>query len=404
MGGSIDFITISPNNRFYCVGLDDNSICLVSSIIQTIEQVIQGLQYVYHNLNPLTTGLKIEPRNHHVVMNGILGSLQFYNANADNHVMDLEVVPMSTAVRAAEKEIVNTHITHVVFLPNGKWIATVDMRPIAITTPQGKTFKVWNLNSNQSNTDATCICRSVGVYRNSEAKVAAFSEDGTVLTQANPEEIENLSFLGDNCPFMIAITKSYMFVWNILICKIWCNYKISVNHFAVAVASNNFAIFRHAYPANQSCLIVFNLKSKIHIALQKYNHTCLAITWLAKEQDELFLSERLRASITKPLLENNSDLIKESSNHNLLNEMYGTRQDERETVEQTCLHLTVVQQICKVAISTSKKENKARRKEGDTGLFASSYVLPQVKNTFDTFMFSLMGAPYRGFYSFIDGY
>jgi NET1-associated nuclear protein 1 (U3 small nucleolar RNA-associated protein 17) len=45
MGGSIDFITISHNNQFYCVGLDDNSICLVNSIIQTIEQVIQGLQY-----------------------------------------------------------------------------------------------------------------------------------------------------------------------------------------------------------------------------------------------------------------------------------------------------------------------------------------------------------------------
>lgn len=53
--------------------------------------------------------------------------------------------------------------------------------PIAITTPQDKTFKVWNLNSNQSNTDATWICRSVGVYRNSEAKVAAFSEDGSML-------------------------------------------------------------------------------------------------------------------------------------------------------------------------------------------------------------------------------
>ncbi|KAG1399876.1 hypothetical protein G6F60_007422 [Rhizopus arrhizus] len=94
--------------------------------------------------------------------------------------------------------------------------------------------------------------------------------------------------------------------------------------------------------------------------------------------------------LLEPLPENNSVLIKESSSHNLLNEMYGTRQDERETVEQTCLHLTVVQQICKVAISTSKKENKARRKEGDTGLFASSYVLPQVENIFDTFMFSLM--------------
>lgn len=61
-------------------------------------------------------------------MNEVLGSLQFYNANADSHVMDLEVVLMSTAVRAAEKGIVNTHIIHVVFLPNGEWMVTVDVR------------------------------------------------------------------------------------------------------------------------------------------------------------------------------------------------------------------------------------------------------------------------------------
>jgi NET1-associated nuclear protein 1 (U3 small nucleolar RNA-associated protein 17) len=45
MGGSIASITISPNHRFYCLGLDDNSIRLVNSVTQSIEQVIQGLQY-----------------------------------------------------------------------------------------------------------------------------------------------------------------------------------------------------------------------------------------------------------------------------------------------------------------------------------------------------------------------
>ncbi|KAG1054518.1 hypothetical protein G6F43_003469 [Rhizopus delemar] len=117
MGGSIDFITISPNNRFYCVDLDDNSIRLVNSITQTIEQVIQDRQYaqVHHPSNPLTNDLVIETRNHHVVMNEVPGSLQFYNVNAGSHVMDLEVVPINSVVRAAEKEIVNTHVMYVAF-------------------------------------------------------------------------------------------------------------------------------------------------------------------------------------------------------------------------------------------------------------------------------------------------
>ena len=73
LGGSIASIRISPNHRFYCVGLDDNSIRLVNSITQSIEQVIQGLQYAqaagHHANNPLSTGLIVEPRNHHVVLN-----------------------------------------------------------------------------------------------------------------------------------------------------------------------------------------------------------------------------------------------------------------------------------------------------------------------------------------------
>ncbi|KAG1180586.1 hypothetical protein G6F70_000578 [Rhizopus microsporus] len=491
LGGSIDFITISPNNRFYCVGLDDNSIRLVNSITQTIEQVIQGLQYaqVHHSANPLTTGLVIEPRNHHIVMNGVPGSIQFYDVNADSHIMDLEVVPMNRVVRAGEKEIVNAHVMHVAFLPSGEWMATVDMRddkvttpelflkfwrwdpdtqayklhtrvdyphtepitslvfnpvsrrgPMAITTSKDKSFKVWNLNASQSNTEAVWMCRSVGVYRDSEAKTAAFSEDGSVLAvafdqiitlwdpylnsiqavlaQPNPESIEKLSFLGDNCPFMIAITKSHLYVWNLLTCKVWWSYKISVNHYAVDTVSNHFAIVSNSPKLNQSRIIVFNPKSHIPIALQQYSNTTLAISWLAKEQDESYgsysnlvcLNNKYEISIysirstaslknkneATTMLENNVTLddIKHTE-RNLLNEMYGARQDERETEEQVRLRLSTAQQMREEAMSASKKETKAKRKEdgfsGDmTGLFAPSHVLPNVEALFDTFMSSIM--------------
>ncbi|KAG0740570.1 hypothetical protein G6F62_009074 [Rhizopus arrhizus] len=483
MGGSIDFITISPNNRFYCVGLDDNSIRLVNSITQTIEQVIQGLQYAQVNpsSNHLTTGLVVEPRNHHLVMNGVPGSIQFYNANADSHVMDLEVVPMNRVVRAAEKEIVNAHVMHVAFLPSGEWMATVDMRddkvttpelflkfwrwdpdtqdyklhtrvdyphtkpitslvfnpisrrgPMAITTSQDKTFKVWNLNSAQPHTEAAWMCRSVGVYHDSEARTAAFSEDGSmlavgfghtvtlwdpylnsiqaVLAQPNSERIEKLSFLGDNCPFMVVITASYMYVWNLLTCKVWWSYKISVDHFAVDTTSNYFVIVRNAHRANQSRLILFDPKSHIPVALQQYNHTCLAVTWLPKEQDESFGSSNivclnnkyemsiysLQSSAIKDKneatdVQENTVSLEAPVERNLLNEMYGTRQDERETKEQARLRLTTAQQMREEAMSANRKETKARRKEeGDAGLSAPSHVLPQVENLFDTFMSSIM--------------
>ena len=96
------------------------------------------------------------------------------------------------------------------------------------------------------------------------------------------------------------------------------------------------------------------------------------------------------------MLENNVTLddIKHTE-RNLLNEMYGARQDERETEEQVRLRLSTAQQMREEAMSASKKETKAKRKEdgfsGDmTGLFAPSHVLPNVEALFDTFMSSIM--------------
>lgn len=50
--------------------------------------------------------------------------------------MDLEVVPINSVVRAAEKEIVNTHVMHVDFLSNGEWMATVDMCDDKVNTSE----------------------------------------------------------------------------------------------------------------------------------------------------------------------------------------------------------------------------------------------------------------------------
>ena len=45
LGGEINSISVSPDHKYYCVGLADNSIRLINSITQKIDQVIQGLQY-----------------------------------------------------------------------------------------------------------------------------------------------------------------------------------------------------------------------------------------------------------------------------------------------------------------------------------------------------------------------
>lgn len=492
MGGSIASITISPNHRFYCLGLDDNSLRLVNGVTHSIEQVIQGLQYAQADnaLNPLSTGLIIEPRNQHVVLNGVQGSIQFYDANADSHVMDLEVVPMNRVVRAGEKEIIHAHVAHVAFLKSGEWMATVDMRddkvttpelflkfwrwdpdtqayklhtrvdyphskpitsltfnpvsrqgPMAITTSEDKTFKVWNLSTDLGRSyqsgEAAWICRSVGVYRDSVPSTATFSEDGSilavafgqiitvwdpylnsiqaVLAQPNPENVEKLSFLGDNCPYLVAKSKTHLYVWNMLTCKVWWSYKISIDHLAVDTVSNQFAIVRNHHRTNEARITIFDPKSPVPIALQHLNYTCLSIAWLPKEQDEhlnttpstlICLSNKYEIAIhtvkstSSPSVKSKKETVAETvslvdnnnNDRNLLNEMYGTRENERETDEQARIRLKTAQSIREEAMSANRKESKTkRREEGDaSGLSAPSHVLPGVETLFDTFMSSIM--------------
>lgn len=78
-------------------------------------------------VNPLSTGLVVEPRNHYVVLNGNPGTIQFYNAYTDRHVMELEVSSRNLVSRTFEKRITYHHVCHVAFSSNGEWMATVNI-------------------------------------------------------------------------------------------------------------------------------------------------------------------------------------------------------------------------------------------------------------------------------------
>lgn len=179
----------------------------------------------------------MEPRNHHLVLNGVPGSVQFYNVNSDRHVMDVEVTP-SNKLHSGLFKPTETHVEHVAFDEKGAWMATVDMHddnittpeivlkfwqwdpntqayilhtrvdhphaaaitslifnpgqgksgPMAITTSLDKTFRVWHLTTNlgasYDENEVAWTCRSVGMYRRDVPTSAAFSADGSILAVA----------------------------------------------------------------------------------------------------------------------------------------------------------------------------------------------------------------------------
>ncbi|KAI8985848.1 WD40-repeat-containing domain protein [Pilobolus umbonatus] len=483
LGGPISSIAISPSQRFYCIGLDDNSIRLINTITNNIEQVIQGVQYakLNHKNNPLSTGIIVEPRNQHVVLNGVQGSIQFYDPIADRHIMDVGVIPMNRISRGGDKEIIYANISHVAFLPSGEWMATVDTRddkittfelflkfwkwdpdtqayqlltrvdnphskpitsvtfnpvsrygPMAVTTSEDKTFKVWSLNN-------AWTCRSVGVYRDCIPRTAAFSEDGsilavafdqiitiwdpysnsiqTILTQPEPVMIDRLQFMGEGSPYLIAASKTHFYVWNMLTCLVWWSYKISVDHFAVDPVSNHFVVILNSPNKCSSLAIVFNPKSSVPVAIQQLRHGCLSVAWIPKELNtdhqspisssilifnqnfefniyQLKSLQRPQQSIKN--VETHSTLLEKDNQPNLLDGIYGKRTNERETDEQAHIRLRTVEAMRQEAISTLKKEGKSKQKEDGSVLSAPSHVLPDVESAFETFMESLMQLRIQG--------
>lgn len=172
------------------------------------------------------------------MLNGVPGSVQFYNPYLDSHVLDLEIVPMTRISRADENELVHSLVRHVAFMDDGSWMATVDSRddkittpelylkfwawdpnsqsyilktrvdyphsatitslsfrrgtnddmPMAITTSEDKKFKIWHLTSelgrHHTADETAWSCRSVGFYRENIPTAACFSDDGSMLAVA----------------------------------------------------------------------------------------------------------------------------------------------------------------------------------------------------------------------------
>ncbi|KAG0046776.1 hypothetical protein BGZ83_008059 [Gryganskiella cystojenkinii] len=243
LGSEIKHITISPDQAYYAVGLRDNSVSVIRSVDLQTKTVIQGLKFshVNHQYNPLSTGLVIEPRNGNVVLNGLPGTIQFFDPIREQHIMEMEISPRNKTSRTEDKEIIPPRVMHVAFSNDkaARWMVTVDGRddhettpelylkfweydddqrtyvlntrvdsphakevtscvfnprqgnqaPMVVTTSLDGTFKVWELTHQGDarrgiEAERAWNCRSTGFYRDSIPHCAGFSSDGSLLAVA----------------------------------------------------------------------------------------------------------------------------------------------------------------------------------------------------------------------------
>ncbi|KAF9292637.1 hypothetical protein BGZ68_000041 [Mortierella alpina] len=243
LGSEIKHITVSPDQGLYAIGQQDNSVNIIRSVDLKIKTVIQGLKFshVNHIASPLSTGLVVEPRNGNVVLNGLPGTLQFFDPIKEQHIMELEITPRNKVSRTDEKEIIPPQVMHCAFSSDkaARWMVTVDGRddhettpelfikfweydddtrnyvlntrvdaphskaitscvfnprvgnqaPMVVTTSMDGTFKVWELTHQGEarrgiEAERAWSCRSTGFYRDMVPHCAGFASDGSLLAVA----------------------------------------------------------------------------------------------------------------------------------------------------------------------------------------------------------------------------
>ncbi|KAF9967739.1 hypothetical protein BGZ70_008400 [Mortierella alpina] len=243
LGSEIKHITVSPDQGLYAIGQQDNSVNVIRSVDLKIKTVIQGLKFshVNHIASPLSTGLVVEPRNGNVVLNGLPGTLQFFDPIKEQHIMELEITPRNKVSRTDEKEIIPPQVMHCAFSSDkaARWMVTVDGRddhettpelfikfweydddtrnyvlntrvdaphskaitscvfnprignqaPMVVTTSMDGTFKVWELTHQGEarrgiEAERAWSCRSTGFYRDMVPHCAGFASDGSLLAVA----------------------------------------------------------------------------------------------------------------------------------------------------------------------------------------------------------------------------
>jgi NET1-associated nuclear protein 1 (U3 small nucleolar RNA-associated protein 17) len=223
VGDKVVAISITPDQRYYALTLQDNSVRLIEVLSLTIHKSIKGL--IYAGGAP-PTGLVLDPLHLRIAMNAKPGSLQFYRPSDDAYSPEFEVASIPPATKEVPRN--GVLVDHVCFSFDGKWMVTSERlkypygnlgtqatlkfwrfshklndfglntrisephknvltsllyhptKDIVVTTSKDGKFKTWN-NFVEKEGHTYWIARSVGVFRDYPATSSSFSPDGSLL-------------------------------------------------------------------------------------------------------------------------------------------------------------------------------------------------------------------------------
>ncbi|KAI8125741.1 WD repeat-containing protein 75 [Lucilia cuprina] len=124
MVSEIRHIVVSPDNTNVVVCTIDNSIQIYGTE-NLVHQNLQEFTYIHDDNtenSKFPTGLRLNPRNNSLVLNGRSGSLQFYNTYTKSFLYNVNIVNQNLLSKESDRVLYNIRVTKAAF--NIDWMAT----------------------------------------------------------------------------------------------------------------------------------------------------------------------------------------------------------------------------------------------------------------------------------------
>ncbi|CRL01560.1 CLUMA_CG014403, isoform A [Clunio marinus] len=146
LSGSIAHIKVDTKHDKIALSIDDNGIQIINSSftkLQTIQDFTKISKYDLSVSQPFPAGIKLNPRNHHLVMNGRIGHLQFFSTKTMKLLFNIDITMRNVIPRVKKLNIFNTHVTRVAL--SLEWMATVESWNDRVHHPDSR-LKFWKFH------------------------------------------------------------------------------------------------------------------------------------------------------------------------------------------------------------------------------------------------------------------
>lgn len=141
--GSIKQISVDPKHDKITLSLDDNAIHVINSNFNQLKSIQDFTQAPPLDLGlsePFPAGIRMNPRNRQLIMNGRIGHLQFFSTKTMKLLFNVDISMRNVIPRAKKHNIFSTQVTHAVF--SMSWMATVESWNDKINSPDSR-LKFW---------------------------------------------------------------------------------------------------------------------------------------------------------------------------------------------------------------------------------------------------------------------